>query len=121
MKSGIKRGTEAGEFEAQERCYISEIANDSGDELVSIARARIKPGVTTSWHRLKGVSERYIIIAGKGIVEIEGLDKANISEGDVVRIPSETPQRLTNIGKTDLVFYCVCSPPFTRGCYEALE
>jgi mannose-6-phosphate isomerase-like protein (cupin superfamily) len=121
MKPEIKKGTEAEEFETQEHCYIIEVANDSGDELVSITRARVKPGVTTGWHRLKGVSERYIIITGNGIVEVEGLNKAKVSEGDVVRIPSEAAQRITNTGKTDLVFYCVCSPPFTLGCYEALE
>jgi len=104
-----------------ERCYILEIANDPGDEFVSIARARVEAGVTTALHCLKGVAERYVIVSGAGRVELGGLDPIEVTEGDVVRIPPGTPQRITNIGAIDLVFYCVCSPPFNLSSYESLE
>lgn len=35
--------------------------------VVPIAEA---PGVTTRWHRVKGTSERYVILEGKGRVEV---------------------------------------------------
>ncbi|MBW2248674.1 MAG: cupin domain-containing protein, partial [Deltaproteobacteria bacterium] len=105
----------------KERCYIVETANDSGDELVSISRARVEPGVTTAWHKLKRVTERYIIISGQGRVEINDLDPMDVFEGDVVRIPEDTPQRITNTGQIDLIFYAVCSPRFQTSCYINLE
>ena len=96
-------------------------ANDAGDELVSIARARVEPDVTTAWHRLKGVSERYIIVSGEGRVEIGELQPVDVCAGDVVRIPADVAQRISNTGNDDLVFYAVCSPPFEAGCYVSLE
>lgn len=121
MRPEVKKSETVNEFETEERCYIAEIANDSGDELVSIARARVRPGVTTAWHKLKGVTERYIIVTGQGLVEINNLEPIDVSEGDVVRIPADTPQRIKNTGEIDLIFYAVCSPRFQISCYDGLE
>lgn len=121
MRAEIRKANEKEEIETRERCHIQELANDSGDESVSIARARVEAGVSTSLHRLRGVSERYIIVAGVGRVELAGLDPVEVSAGDVVRIPPDTPQRITNIRTTDLIFYCVCTPPFNATAYESLE
>jgi hypothetical protein len=63
MLPGVNPAREAVEFETDERCHIQEISNDADDELVSIARARVEPGVTTAWHSLDGISERYIIVS----------------------------------------------------------
>lgn len=120
MHAEIKKATASEEVKTQERCYILEVANDSGDEFVSIVRARVKVGVTTALHRLRGIFERYVIIAGVGCVELDGLDPIEVSTGDVVRIPPETPQRITNIGDSDLIFYCVCTPPFNPDSYTPL-
>lgn len=121
MQPEVKKNNGAAEFKTEERCYIAEIANDSGDEFVSISRARVEPGVTTAWHKLKGVAERYIIISGQGRVEINDFDPIDVLEGDVVRIPADRPQRITNTGQIDLIFYAVCSPRFQTSCYVRLE
>jgi len=121
VRPEVKKSNVDTEFKTKERCYIVETANDSGDELVSISRARVEPGVTTAWHKLKGVAERYIIISGQGRVEINDLDPIDVFEGDVVRIPEDTPQRITNTGQIDLIFYAVCSPRFQTSCYINLE
>ncbi|HOG17590.1 MAG TPA: cupin domain-containing protein [Syntrophales bacterium] len=121
MRAEVRKGAAAEEIETRERCFISEVANDAGDESVSIARARVKAGGTTAWHRLRDVSERYIVVAGTGRVEVGGTGPVEVAAGDVVRIPPGTPQRIANTGTGDLVFYCVCAPPFRRDCYEALE
>ena len=121
MRPEVKKSKTINEFETEERCYIAEIANDSGDELVSISRARVKPDVITAWHKLKGVTERYIIVAGQGRMEINDLDPIDVYEGDVVRIPAETPQRIKNTGECDLIFYAICSPRFQMSCYHGLE
>lgn len=121
MHPKILRQDVAREFETTERCHIIETSNDLGDEDVSIARARVEPGVTTAWHKLDGVVERYLIVSGTGRVEIGELGPTDVSEGDVVRVPADTPQRITNTGENDLVFYAVCSPRFTQACYVELE
>lgn len=121
MRAEIRKPQAATEFETEERCHILEIANDPGDEFVSIARARVDPGVATAWHYLTGVSERYLIVAGLGRVELGGLEPVDVSAGDIVRIPPGTPQRITNTGTTDLIFYCICAPPFNAACYVPVE
>lgn len=121
MRAEVRKGDMATESWTEERCYIAEVANDSGDELVSISRARVGPGVSTAWHKLTGITERYLIVSGQGCVEISDLQPVQVVEGDVVRIPADTPQRITNTGQADLVFYAVCSPRFQAGCYSSLE
>lgn len=49
------------------------------------------------------------------------LPPADVRPGDVVLIPRDTPQRISNTGDHDLVFLCLCTPPFTPDCYEGLE
>ncbi len=121
MRSEVKHGDASPEYETDERCHIIEVANDSGDELVSIARARVEIGVTTAWHRLKGISERYIIVSGKGLVEVEDIEATPVGPGDVVRIPPDKAQRIGNTGNEQLIFYAVCAPPFIEQAYINLE
>jgi mannose-6-phosphate isomerase-like protein (cupin superfamily) len=92
-----------------------------GDETVSIARARVEPGVTTKAHHLEGIQEIFLILKGNGKVRIGGLEPANVAEGDAVIIPAGTSQKITNEGKTDLVFYCICTPAFKQDCYRDEE
>lgn len=121
MKPEVKKHHDVKEFFTTEGCHILEVANDAADNEVSIARARVESGVATKWHLVRDTIERYLIISGKGRVEVEGLAPTDIREGDVVRIPAGTPQRITNTGKTDLIFYCICSPRFRVENYEELN
>jgi mannose-6-phosphate isomerase-like protein (cupin superfamily) len=109
------------EYWFHEGCHILEIANHPNDPEVSIARARVEPGQQTVWHRLKGVTERYLIVEGNGIVEIGQECPTPVNKGDVVIIPPGTRQRIRNPDVADLVFYAICSPRFTPDCYEQLE
>jgi mannose-6-phosphate isomerase-like protein (cupin superfamily) len=106
-------------FEA-EGCYITELSNSPADPAVSIAKARVESNVTTSWHQLSGVTERYCILEGTGVVEVGNEDPKNVSVGDVVIIPPMTRQRITNNGETDLIFLAICTPRFTPECYESV-
>jgi mannose-6-phosphate isomerase-like protein (cupin superfamily) len=121
MKALVYRPNPDNEFPTDERCHILELWNNEIDKSVSIARARVKPGITTQRHRLKGVEERYVIIKGIGVVNVEGLEPADVVSGDVVIIPDGAAQQITNSGDDDLVFYCICTPRFSPECYEALE
>lgn len=103
-----------------ERCWITELLNDASVPEVSLARARVEPGVTTERHRL-GVREWYVVEAGSGLVEVGEASARPVRRGDVVEIPAGTAQRITNTGAADLVFQCLCLPRFTPDCYESLE
>ena len=109
------------EYYFAEGCFINELSNTAQDPAVSIARARVAPGVTTRWHRLRDTIERYVILAGQGRVEVGGLPAEEVGVGAVVVIPALCPQRISNIGNEDLVFLAICSPRFRPEAYEDLE
>jgi mannose-6-phosphate isomerase-like protein (cupin superfamily) len=120
MKPRVEKTDAGKEFWTAERCWILETWR-SPDDQMTIARARVAPGVTTAWHALAGVTERYIIASGRGRMEVGDLPPAEVAPGDTVFIPAGTRQRITNTGTDDLVFYCVCTPPFSPDCYRDLE
>ena len=121
MQTRILKANEADEYYFDEGCFILELSNSPADPGLSIARARVKAGVTTKLHRLKGVVERYVILAGIAKVEVDEGEPQQVSAGDVVIIPSLCPQRITNIGSEDLVFLAICTPRFTREVYKNLD
>ena len=106
------------EFYTEERCYITELHNN-GDS--SIARARVKPGVTTGLHSLIETFEQYVILEGEGEVEVGDNPATKVIPLDVVNIPADTPQRIKNTGGKDLIFLCLCTPGFEQEAYKNLE
>jgi mannose-6-phosphate isomerase-like protein (cupin superfamily) len=114
MEPKIVKEKSLNEYLTPEHCFIAE--NYSSSE-VSIARARVKAGVTTLAHHLRDVKEIYVVTSGKGKVSVGNLQPVDVAVGDVVVIPAGVSQKITNIGSTDLVFYCICTPKFTEACY----
>ena len=108
------------ELWTSERCFIREQLNDPAVAEVSLARTRVEPGMTTELHRL-AVKEWYVISHGVGLMEVGDQSPFEIGPGDVVVIPENTSQRVSNAGNEDLVFQCICIPRFTPECYESLE
>jgi mannose-6-phosphate isomerase-like protein (cupin superfamily) len=121
MKASIRHQRLADEFHTIEGCYITELSNSGDDPEISIARARLEPGVTTRWHRLRGTSERYFIVSGQGRVEVGELAPRVVTGGDIVLIPPLCRQRITNTGTADLVFLAICTPRYTDEVYEEPE
>ncbi len=109
------------EFATEERCFIVELSNSERDEAVSIARARVRPGVTTRWHRLDGIAERYVILEGRGLVEVGDLAPVDVGPEDVVVIPAGCRQRIANCGTIDLVFLAICAPRFRAEAYVDID
>ena len=120
MTDHIVKSKGAVEFWTDERCYITELCNTDCAPEGSLAIARVEPGVTTQLHSLKGLTETYIVIEGRGLMEVDG-DQFDISRGDQVVIPSGKSQRVTAQGDSDLRFYCLCTPRFLPDCYVNLE
>lgn len=117
MRACIKPADAEREYFFAEGCFITELSNSADDPDVSIARARLEPGKTTRWHYLQGTGERYVVLQGDGLAEIDDLPPQAVSAGDVVVIPPQARQRITNTGANDLVFLAVCSPRFTTAVY----
>lgn len=111
----------AREHDTPELCAINELCNHAGDPLVSIARARVACGVTTRWHRLRGITERYVILEGRGTVEVGDMPAMAVGPGDVVCIPAGARQRIRNDGEGELVFLAICTPRFVPEAYEDVE
>ena len=109
------------EFWTDERCFITECLNSEEVPEFSLAVARVKPSVTTQLHSLRDTKEIYIIRKGAGLVLV-GKKELEVSIGDSIIIPANTPQRITNLSDSeDLEFYCHCSPRFVPEAYENLE
>ena len=121
MEEHIKYLNLNAEFYTQEGCYITEVSNSPDDPGLSIARARVEPGVTTKWHCLNGIMERYYIIQGEEIVEVGELPPQGVNAGDVVLIPPQCRQRITNSGTSDLIFLAICTPRFCNDAYEDVD
>ncbi len=121
VKASIKDNGATPEYYFAEGCFITELSNSTDDPDVSIARARLEPGMTTRWHYLRGTAERYVVLEGAGLVEIDDLSAHQVSAGDVVVIPPEARQRISNTGASDLVFLVICSPRFTQAAYVDVE
>jgi mannose-6-phosphate isomerase-like protein (cupin superfamily) len=117
----IHSPAEADEFFTDEGCHILETWNRPEDAAVSVARARVAPGVTTRWHRLDGITERYLILSGQGRVELEGLQPRRVGPGDLVYIPPDLGQRIANAGAEDLVFLAICTPRFVPEAYLDID
>jgi len=120
MQAKIKHFDASKEYYIDEGCYIVEVSNSNDDPNLSIARVRVDAGVTTKLHHLVNTIERYIILEGEAVVEVGNLPQQNLKQGDVVIIPPESKQRITNVGLTDLIFLAICTPRFKPEAYKEI-
>ena len=120
LKNYLIKSQQPEEFWTDERCFIKELCNT--DELSggSLAVARVEAGVTTQLHSLIGLTETYIVIEGRGLMEVNA-KQFNIEVGDQVVIPPGLSQRVTALGLSELRFYCLCVPRFRPESYISLE
>jgi mannose-6-phosphate isomerase-like protein (cupin superfamily) len=121
MRETVRHPRLTDEHLIDEGCFVLELSNVSDDPDVSIARARVPPGVTTRWHRLRGIVERYVVTEGIGMVEVGALSSQPVGPGDVIVIPPSCRQRITNTGDADLIFLAICSPRFVPDAYESID
>ncbi|MCU7922228.1 MAG: cupin domain-containing protein [Candidatus Thiodiazotropha sp. (ex Dulcina madagascariensis)] len=121
MQAMILKHTVDKEYFFQEGCFINELSNHPRDNELSIARVRVRPGDTTQWHSLRNTTERYLILHGRGLVEVGDLPPEVVTSGDAVLIPPGAAQRIANTGEEDLIFLALCTPRFVSTSYQALE
>ncbi|MEI6705505.1 MAG: cupin domain-containing protein [Methylococcales bacterium] len=121
MQAQIIKTSESDEYYFEEGCFILELSNTAQDPQLSIARARLKTGMSTRLHRLNHLVERYVILSGQGSVEVGDLPTQTVNVGNVVIIPPHCAQKITNTGEDDLVFLALCTPRFEKQFYEDID
>ncbi len=109
----VKRMQQCKPFIANDGCEVRELLHPTNDPTnlpYSVALCRVAVGGSTVNHFLRQ-SETYLIIEGSGRAYIGG-DIVELTRGDAVVIPPEVPQRIENLGTTDLQFAAIVSPPW---------
>ena len=117
MKPRIVRAPAGGETFIEENCFVTELHNTPEDPRLSVARIRVAARTATRWHRLD-VDERYLVVEGTGIMELDGVAPAEVGPGDVVVVPAGCAQRIRNETGDDLIVHCLCTPRFTPDVYH---
>ncbi len=86
MKPCTVRAAPMPEIYTDEGLFIRETWVTADDASLSIARARVAPGETTRWHVLEGIDERYLIVAGTGLIEIGSEVREYLGPGDLALV-----------------------------------
>ena len=82
-------------------------------ELQSLAEATLPPGTATQRHYHKLSEEFYFILAGTGLMELNG-ETQPVTPGDAILIPRTAWHQITaNEGQT-LRLLCCCAPPYSH-------
>ena len=121
MQAEVRVMDPSAEYYTPEGCHINELSNTGADPDASIARARVPAGAATRWHRLRGITERYVVLSGTGTMEVGELPAQRVAVGDVVLIPPGCRQRITSGADEDLVFLAICTPRFRPEVYEDID
>lgn len=78
---------------------------------LSLAEAILPVGATTEAHYHVGTDEIYYILRGRGLVRVEGEERA-VGPLDAIAIPANHRHNITNTGEEPLVFLCCCAPAY---------
>ncbi len=105
------------EFYIDEGCHIIEILNKSSHPDISISQARVEPHSTTEIHYLKDTVEIYYILSGSGTAYIDD-QQIPVKSGDLIHIPKDINQYISNKSDVDLVFLCICTPRWKEEIYK---
>lgn len=83
-----------------------------GSANLSLARATVETGQTTTWHRHLRSEEVYYVLQGEGLLELEG-ERVLVAVGDARLIPPGTEHRISCTSAQPLVILCASAPPYT--------
>ncbi len=103
------------EFIAGDNSILRELLHPAKaglDIRYSLAHAVVKPGQTSTPHRLK-TSEVYYILEGEGVMHI-GDEIAIVRCGQAIYIPPGSRQYIQNTGQIELKFLCIVDPAWRK-------
>ena len=113
MKPEIINIANCKQFTTKDSSKIREILSPQNSSLKrqSLAEAVLSIGTATEEHCHPKSEEIYYILEGHGEIVIEGTS-ANVKQGDGIVLPPGIKHKIYNRGNTDLVFLCICVPPY---------
>lgn len=77
----------------------------------SLAEAVVPAGGATTEHFHSTSEEIYYILEGVGEMRVGG-EIFRVGPGDAVALPPGTIHKIWNRGDCDLIFLCICVPPY---------
>jgi mannose-6-phosphate isomerase-like protein (cupin superfamily) len=77
----------------------------------SLAEATLHPGQATEEHYHAISEEIYYVLRGTGRMRIEG-ETRDVEPGDGIAIPPGKRHKFWNTGNGNLIFLCLCVPPY---------
>jgi mannose-6-phosphate isomerase-like protein (cupin superfamily) len=78
----------------------------------SLAEATLPAGGSTRRHRHPRSEELYVLLEGRGEMEVDGARRP-VAPGDAVLIPPGARHQITASAAAPLRFLCCCAPPYS--------
>ena len=102
-------------FSTEDSSQIREILSPANSSIKnqSLAEARLAPSRSTDEHFHPKAEEIYYVLEGRGSIKIED-EVREVGPGDGIAILPGKRHRIWNIGGSDLVFLCCCSPAYSH-------
>ncbi|MGH2996666.1 MAG: cupin domain-containing protein [Gaiellaceae bacterium] len=79
----------------------------------SLAEAWLEPGQATERHYHARAEELYVLLDGRGEMEVDG-ERGEVGPGDAVLIPSGARHQIRASEDGPLRFLCCCAPPYSH-------
>ena len=84
-------------------------AGELGSRSLCVTWNELPPGARQRPHAHAGCEQAYVIVRGKGMMSVAGIEDS-VSEGDMVFIPPSSEYSLTNEGDEPLIYVATASP-----------
>jgi NAD(P)-dependent dehydrogenase (short-subunit alcohol dehydrogenase family)/quercetin dioxygenase-like cupin family protein len=121
VSPGVVHAGDVEPFRFDEGIEVQELLNRPSLKAASLATVSVPPGGTTALHRLRGVMELQLVVAGIGEWYLGDGAPIRAGPGDLVVIPKDMAQSTRNLTRKPLVLACFCTPRFDpKTVYEAL-
>jgi mannose-6-phosphate isomerase-like protein (cupin superfamily) len=87
-------------------------AESGGARNQSLAEAWLEPGQTTERHYHARTEELYVLLDGRGEMEVDGA-RSQVGPGDAILIPPGAWHQIRASSASALRFLCCCAPPYS--------
>ena len=95
-------------------------AGDLGSRNLTVTWVEVPPGAEQRPHSHRDSEQVYVIVRGRGRMEVAG-DVEEVSEGDLVFIPPAAEHGITNDGSETLTYVSAASPPVSMAELYSME
>ena len=111
----ITKQTNLKKYITKDNSSICELMHPSqhGNANQSLAQATVPVNTETQLHYHEKTEELYHIQQGSGLMTL-GNTQFEVTVGDTIHIPEDTPHKIFNNGAIELTFLCCCSPAYSH-------